>query len=151
LARAFAEGVSSGSERITVGVQHFFRTLEVNGYGTVRVVLWDLGGEHRFRFLAPIFLKGAHGVVYVFDIARDETFLDLEDWRSVAESVLGRVPSVLVGNKKDLEELRTVPREVAENYARAHGFIGYYEVSAAKLLDVEKPFLDLVVAILARG
>jgi len=150
LARVFTGNPFNASERITVGIQHFFRKLSFDNIGEVSVAIWDLGGEHRFRFLAPAFLRGARGLMYVYDITREETFAEIENWRRIAEQVLGPVPSVLVGNKKDLEEYRMVPRELAEDYARTHSFIGYYEVSAKQQLDVEKPFLELVKAALAK-
>jgi len=151
LARVFSGDRFDARERITVGIQHFFRRLNLDGIGEVRVVIWDLGGEQRFRFIAPVFLRGSKGVIYVYDITRLETFGEIENWRKIAEQVLGPVPSVLVGNKKDLEEYRVVPRELAEDYARTHSFIGYYEVSAKQQLDVEKPFLELVRVVLSRG
>lgn len=148
IARVFSEGVFSETERITIGIQHFFRKIKWEDGKNITVSIWDLGGEHRFFFLAPVFLKGARGVVYVFDITREETFLEIENWRRVVENTLGPVPSILIGNKKDLEDLRMVPRESAEEYARVHSLLGYFEVSAKQLIDVEKPFLFLLKYIL---
>ncbi|MGC9095741.1 MAG: Rab family GTPase [Infirmifilum sp.] len=148
LARVFTGGSFNESERITVGIQHFFKKLRwVNGT-EVTISIWDLGGEHRFFFLAPAFLRGARGVVYVFDITREETFIEIENWRRVVEDTLGPIPAVLVGNKKDLESLRMVPRETALEYARAHNLLGYFEVSAKQLIEVEIPFLFLIKYIL---
>ncbi|MGC9107941.1 MAG: hypothetical protein ACP5IE_07115, partial [Infirmifilum sp.] len=66
----------------------------------------------------------------------------------VVEDTLGPIPAVLVGNKKDLESLRMVPRETALEYARAHNLLGYFEVSAKQLIEVEDPFLFLIKYIL---
>lgn len=112
--------------------------------GPVRLVLWDLGGEERFRFLAPVFLRGAKGAVFVFDVTREETFEHLEDWLDVTLATVGDIPRVLVGNKVDLEELRVVPRSYAELYARKRGFLAYCEVSAKAGVNVEAPFMRLI-------
>jgi len=133
-------------QRLTVGVSHYVRDVSVCD-GPVRLVLWDLGGEERFRFLAPVFLRGARGAVFVFDLTREETFEHVEEWLDITLSTIGDVPRVLVGNKVDLEELRVVPRSYAELYARKRGFLAYYEVSAKAGVDVEKPFLKLAEAI----
>jgi len=130
-------------QRLTVGVYHYVKELRTSD-GPVRLVIWDLGGEERFRFLAPVFLKGARGAVFVFDVTREETFEHLEDWLSVVLATVGDIPRVLVGNKVDLEELRVVPRSYAELYARKRGFLAYYEVSAKSGANVNAPFAKLV-------
>ncbi|ABL77490.1 Rab family GTPase [Thermofilum pendens] len=143
LARKFVEGSYNPQERLTVGIQHFFRKIQLDGR-ELHVVIWDLGGEHRFRFLAPAFLKGAKGVVYVFDLTREETFLEIDEWRKITESVLGKVPSILIGNKADLEEYRIVPYNLAREYALSKGFLEYFEVSARTGARVEEAFLFLL-------
>ncbi len=150
LARRFTQNTFSADEKITLGIQHFFRRVNVGGREYM-VAIWDLGGEKRFQFLAPLFLKGVRGIIYVFDITREETFLDLEKWIRVAKNTVGWVPSVLVGNKLDLEEYRMVPRDVAEEFAARHGMIGYVETSAMLGINVEKPFEMLLSRIVEMG
>lgn len=143
LARRFTENRFAADERVTLGIQHFFRRVRLD-HSEYMVAIWDLGGERRFQFLAPIFLKGVKGIIYVFDITREETFLDLEKWVDVSKRTVGDVPSVLVGNKLDLAEFRIVPREAAEAFAERHGMIAYVETSAKLGINVEKPFWILL-------
>jgi len=150
LAKVFSGQQFNPSERLTVGVQHFFTKIYIGGMERT-IAIWDIGGEHRFRLLAPAFLRGSAGVVYVFDITREETFLELDKWRGLVEKVLGGVPAVLVGNKADLKELRVVHRDVAEDYARRYGMLGYFEVSAREMFEVDKPFIVLLQRIISRG
>lgn len=126
-----------------MGVQHFFAKLFIGGEERT-IAIWDIGGEHRFRILAPAFLKGSQGVVYIFDITREETFLELDKWIDIVKLVLGNVPSILVGNKADLQAMRTVFRDVAEKYAERHNMLAYFEVSAKNSLEVDKPFIVLL-------
>ncbi|RLE59082.1 MAG: hypothetical protein DRJ35_06575 [Thermoprotei archaeon] len=149
IARAYATSDFFPNERITLGIQHFFKKVEFNS-NQYYLAIWDLGGEKRFRFLAPAFLKGAKGIIYVFDITREETFLDLTKWIEIARQIVGNVPSVLVGNKLDLEQYRVVKREVAEEFAREQGMLAYVETSAKMKLNVEKPFQILLERILGR-
>jgi small GTP-binding protein len=141
--RLTGEGFSP-RERITVGVTHFVKKVPVeNGYLTFTI--WDIGGEERFRFLAPLFLRGARMVVYVFDVSRYETFLEIDEWRRVVEDTVGRVPGILVGNKIDLP--RAVVRGEAESYALQTGMLGYFETSVATGAGVEEVFWALVRAV----
>jgi len=149
IAFRFTKGVFYETMKITVGIEHFTKIIKIDGK-EVKIVLWDLGGEERFRFLAPVFLKGAKGGVFVFDVTREETFLKLEEWYSIYRQQVGDSPAVLVGNKIDLEEFRVILRDHAEKYAKSKGFIGYYEVSAKNNVNIEKPFIDLIKCILSK-
>ena len=144
LARRLTDGGFSPSERITVGVGHFVKRLETDD-GGLTLVIWDIGGEERFRFLAPLFLRGTRIIVYVFDVSRYETFVEIDGWRRVVEDTVGRVPGILVGNKIDLP--RAVAREEAEAYALETGMLGYFETSVATGAGVEEVFLALVRAV----
>jgi len=150
LARYFTGQQFSPQEKLTVGIQHFFKKLVLDGK-EISVAIWDLGGEHRFRFLAPMFLKGAKGIIYVFDLTREETFLEIEEWRKISEGVVGNVPSILVGNKADLEELKIVPYSLAREYAHSKGMLEYFEVSVAKGINVNEAFIFLLKNIIERG
>lgn len=147
IANRFTGAAFNPVQRLTVGVAHYTRELHFDD-GPVRIVIWDLGGEERFRFLAPVFLRGARGAVFVFDVTREETFEHLEEWLEITVSTIGDVPRVLVGNKVDLEDMRVIPRSFAEQYARSRGYIGYYEVSAKDGFNIEAPFIDLLRVVL---
>ena len=147
LATMFTRGVFEEKQRITIGIQHFFKHLEYNGI-RVSLNIWDLGGEERFRFLAPIFLRGARGALFVFDVTREETLLKIDDWLRIFLRTIGDIPRVLVGNKIDLEEWRLVPRDLAEKFAKEKGFVKYIETSARLGLNVNEAFEALLEQIL---
>ena len=151
LAKVFMGQEFSAHEKLTVGIHHFFKKVEMEDGSQVTLIINDLGGEHRFRFLAPIFLRGVRGCVFVYDITREETFAKLMDWLDVVERTLGDVPKVLVGNKIDIGELRIIPRDVAEKFAQDMGFLAYVETSAKEGINVEKPFMILVKHLLGGG
>ena len=136
-------------QRLTVGTQHFFKEVPRSNKHW-KLVIWDLGGEERFRFLAPVFLKGAKGAVFVFDVTREETFDRLDEWLSIVEKTIGDIPRVLVGNKVDLEEFRLISTDIARDYAKRRGFIDYIETSARTGVNVSKPFDILLDRILAK-
>ncbi|WP_288006376.1 Rab family GTPase [Thermofilum sp.] len=131
--RLIGEGFSP-KERITVGVTHFVKKVPVEN-GDLTFTIWDIGGEERFRFLAPLFLRGARMVVYVFDVSRYETFVEIDEWRRVVEDAVGRVPGILVGNK--IDGVRVVDSGEAEGYAKTHG-LEYVETSASTGVGVDK-------------
>ena len=145
LAKVFTGGSFTELEKRTVGVGHYAKTVEVSGK-LVRMVVWDLSGEERFKFLAPVFLRGSRGVLFVYDVTSRDSFAKLAEWLEVVLRVVGDVPRVLVGNKVDLANYREVEASEARELAEKASFAAYFETSAKTGFNVEKPFLALAEA-----
>ena len=54
----------------------------------------------------------------VFDITNEYAFDNIKTWVESIHERTAKMPFVLVGNKVDLSENRTVPYEVAEGLAK---------------------------------
>jgi len=97
--------------RMTVGVE-FFTVRE----GDVKLIVFDLAGQDRFRPVVKGMGRGASLVLLVFDVSRPSTLHALRDWVKVAGASGAKV--LLVGNKLDLgsrvteDELGRVAREL---------------------------------------
>jgi len=128
--------------KMTVGVDIFMRYIDTPR-GTLRVQLWDLAGQRRFSFLRKIFYKGSHGALFVFDITREKTFSLLDDWIRDFKYLHPKTPIIIVGNKKDLEENRQVPKELGESLATKYD-TEYIEISAKTGENVEYAFQTLL-------
>ena len=64
----------------TTGVD-FLRTVHTSKDGTLcKVKIWDTGGQERFNNLVSSYLKTADGIVFVFDLTSQDSFIDLRDW-----------------------------------------------------------------------
>ena len=119
--------------------------------GPVQVVLtvWDIMGEPTFRdLLKDAYFAEVQGALAVADLTRPETVEALPDWISAVESVSGKVPVVILGNKSDLPAAPGA-REALEALARSN--VVEHHVTSAKSGDgVNKAFATLaVVAVLS--
>ena len=93
------------SYKITIGVDFVSKTLKVDPDLVVRMTIWDIGGQERFRFMAKSFYEGAHGALLVFDLSRTETFYEMQKWLGeLFQSTGPNIPFLLIGNKLDLIE-----------------------------------------------
>ena len=76
----------------------------------VRVCRWDTMGTEQYGGLSPAFLRGANGVVLVYDTTSKETLERLEE--SVREMLKhndsSSVSVCILGNKGDVEDRRDV-------------------------------------------
>jgi small GTP-binding protein len=99
----------------TIGVKVDKKTLTVND-DEVQMFLWDLAGEVSQDKVPLSYFLGAHGIVYVLDLARPMTYQniasDIAYLRSKAKNTIIKI----VGNKKDLltdEQIQKVLDNIA--------------------------------------
>ena len=115
----------------------------------VKLTIWDTAGQERFRTLTASYYRGAQGIILVYDVARRDTFESLEHWLNEVE-IYGPstgVVKVLVGNKADKKEERTVTREEGEEWAKERGML-FLESSAKTCVGITQVFMEVVEKIM---
>lgn len=135
----YCEGIFKHDTRTTVGVG--FASKEVNmNEETIKLQIWDFGGEERFRFILPAYCKGANAAILAFDTTRFQSVRNLPEWVGIIRKNSGNIPMILVGTKVDMDEKRTVKREEGEQFSRKNELSGYYDVSSKTGLNVDTVF-----------
>jgi small GTP-binding protein len=130
---------------MTIGVGFATKTMRTDDGKTVKLQLWDIGGQPRFRLLFPAAKGGARGVILVFDLSRPSTFVKLGDWVRLIRTGLPpnkHVPIILVGAKCDL--CREVMLSAAREFVLRMNLDGYVETSSKASVRVEEPFEKLL-------
>ena len=133
------------SYKMTVGVDFLTKALEYEPSKFVKLHIWDIGGQEKFKFLHRSFYEGAFGAFIVFDLSRHQTFSNMKTWLSEMRSiVIDDIPKVIIGNKSDLipEIGQIIDRSEVEEYAKKEGCF-YVETSAKTGENVENAFLEL--------
>jgi small GTP-binding protein len=97
-----------GPTKTTVGSGLSTRKQVIDGVH-VRLQLWDAAGQERYRSLAPMYYRGAHVAILVYDVTRRASFAELESWLGeLREKGPSDVVIHVVGAKADLEGQREV-------------------------------------------
>ena len=133
------------SYKMTVGVDFLTKALEYEPSKFVKLHIWDIGGQEKFKFLHRSFYEGAFGAFIVFDLSRHQTFSNMKTWLSEMRSiVIDDIPKAIIGNKSDLipEIGQIIDRSEIEEYAKKEGCF-YVETSAKTGENVEDAFLEL--------
>lgn len=132
----------------TIGVDFKTKVLDVDEK-RCKLIIWDTAGQERFRTLTASYYRGAHGVVFVYDVTRRETFNNIETWLEELGHYAGAndVVKMLVGNKSDLVKQREVTRAEGEECARKHALL-FIEASAKTSEGVAQAFDELVQKII---
>jgi small GTP-binding protein len=132
----------------TIGSNFFVKHLKIpNVRHIITLQIWDLAGQDHFKWVRQAFYKGAKGMVFVFDLARKETFDHLNTWIEEVEGTIGYVPRILVGNKLDLIDPseRVIPQQECINFAKQVKTRSYEETSAKLGTGVDKIFYNLTL------
>ncbi|XP_071993523.1 ras-related protein Rab-7b [Engystomops pustulosus] len=130
--------------RNTLGAHILTKTIQLEKK-TIKMQIWDTGGQERFRSLVSSFYKGSDGCLLVFDVTDEESFSSLETWRTdfmnKIQSPVTNFPIIILGNKIDLGG-RQVSRELAVSWCEERKLL-YFEVSAKDNINVELAFETL--------
>ncbi|XP_055899971.1 ras and EF-hand domain-containing protein-like isoform X8 [Biomphalaria glabrata] len=100
----------------TLGVDFQTKMLDIDGQPTA-LQLWDTAGQERFRSVARTYFRRADGVLLLYDVTYERSFLNLRDWvDAIEEGALKKIPIMLVGNKIDARpELEHQGRRVVKH------------------------------------
>jgi small GTP-binding protein len=135
----------SKSYKMTIGVDFLNKEIDIND-SNVKLTIWDVAGQKRFKFMRKNFYSGAAGALLVFDLTREDTFNEaMKKWYPEMVQFLDKdVPFILIGNKVDLIEQigRVIDSENAKKFVESKGSI-YIETSAKTGQNVEDAFIEL--------
>ena len=141
LIKRFAEGTFRETYIPTLGVDFATKVVQI-GEQTVKLVLFDTGGQELLGRLRPYYYRGANGALVCYDVTSKISYESLDNWISEIYLHVGQVPLILVGNKSDLTDQREVSREEAELYAEQKR-LHYVETSAKTGVGVNEMFYSL--------
>jgi small GTP-binding protein len=132
---------------MTIGVQVSTKDVKFRN-AIVKLTVWDIGGQARFKDLRKSYYFGTQGALLIFDLTRQETFNQMENWiKEVNERLEYKIPFMLVGNKSDLiRDGRKLNPQEAKAFAKLHNSL-YLETSAKTGGGVKEAFRELILTI----
>lgn len=114
----------------TVGFEFFNLYINIKGKN-IKLQIWDTCGQEKFRSLITNFYRNASLAMIVYSIDDRKSFENIEDWLSeIRNQTTPDIKIFLVGNKSDLNNLRKVNKEQAENFCFERGLDFFIETSA---------------------
>jgi len=147
LAQKYCFDIFNPSERLAIGVDFYVKTIELQGK-TIKLQIWDIGGEERFRFLLSTYCLGANAAMIIYDITNSKTLDQIPEWTKIVREKASDIPIMLIGNKLNLEEFRELNREEGIEIAKKYNLYSYSEISTKTGQNVEKSFENLTEILL---
>ena len=134
----------------TVGIDYYTKNETINDK-IISIKLWDTVGQERYKALTQNFFKNAEGVMVVYDITKVDSFDNLKFWiNSIKQNMENKniiIPVIIIGNKVDMEDMREISNENAENFAKENNY-KYFETSAKTGEGIDNAVRELVNQVL---
>jgi len=138
--KRFCYNLFNPSERLTIGVDFHVKTIDLHGK-KIKLQIWDVGGEERFRFLLPTYCLGANAAFLLYDVTRSQTLDNITEWTNIVRQKGGPIPIMLVGSKIDLGDARReILREYGIQVAEKNNMASFGEISSKSGQNVDKTF-----------
>lgn len=149
----FIENRFSEDYQMSLGVNFLTKTVTFIDTKNVKRIaslqVWDIAGQARHVSYSHLYLKGALGAFYVFDLTRRETLLQMQErWQAQVLRVSPQCLSILIGNKADLEKDRALSTSQSRKIHEAMHAIDYIETSAKTGENVNQAFQTMTTRIL---
>jgi len=113
LTQRFLTNLFVSDSRMTIGVDFEVKSVDLGGK-KVKLQIWDFGGEERFRFLLPTYVRGAKGGLFFYDVTNYSSLAHIDDWLTVIKREIrneDQFPIIVVGLIPDFNEEREIPAE----------------------------------------
>jgi small GTP-binding protein len=118
LVRRYVDSIFSDKYLTTVGVKIDKRIVTVGGV-EVSLILWDIAGEDDISQVRTSYVRGAAGYLLVADGTRAGTIDVAQSIQRRVEAEVGKLPFVVLLNKRDLQSLWSVSAEHVAALERA--------------------------------
>ena len=111
----------------TLACDYFITNENVEGK-QVKLLVWDTAGQERFRSISTNYVKNARGILLVYSVTDRNSFNNVSRWLDDIVNVIDDFLMILIGNKTDLEEERTVSFEEGKKLANDYR-VPFFETS----------------------
>lgn len=124
----------------TLGYNVYEKRIDFENENSVVFVIFDIGGQEKFRELRQKYAAGANAAFLVYDITNRESFINIPNWYNDLRAFTNNAHFIIVGNKIDIENERQVNREEAEDLALRLQADGFFETSAKADIMINETF-----------
>lgn len=145
LIRRFVERSFTDQYLSTVGVKISRKSITLpNTAQEVKLLIWDIEGQTKFKAIAPSYLQGAAGVLIVGDVTRAETIQHFQEHLELYYQANPKGNAILALNKVDLIDATVADKLHHFLQDNITNVVGIYKTSAKTGSNVDEMFATLV-------
>lgn len=138
-------GYSMTNHLSTMGLEEKYNTYRLSDGSTIASTIFDTNGTERYRYLNEVYFKKVDGCIIVYDITNRRSFDEIENYYipKIKEKCKTKIVTILLGNKKDMEDKRKISFEEGNNLAVKYNFI-FKEVSCVENINIFDSFQKII-------
>lgn len=145
IAQRFCKNVFSNVHTTTIGGAYLQNKVILSNGESVKLHIWDTGGQERFRAMASLYYKDAAAAILTYDITNKDSLSGLTYWieelRTNADNK--DILLCLAGNKCDVPNSeRKLTLSDGKSFAEKYEMI-FYETSAKEGTGITELFTDV--------
>ncbi|MFX1496971.1 MAG: GTP-binding protein [Promethearchaeota archaeon] len=140
----YCHNVFKEDYEMTIGVEFHVKSVESSGK-MIKLQIWLVGGQERFRSLIPMYSCGALGAIFLYDIMNSGSLDCLADHIRLIRQRTRDIPIMLLGssvNSKD--KTREVSWEQGRSLAESYHLSAFAEIPLENEQNVNQAFQTLV-------
>ncbi|MHA1933049.1 MAG: Rab family GTPase [Promethearchaeota archaeon] len=131
----------------TLGIDIYKKEITIQ-QDTIGFHIWKVASSPIFMSLTKLYLEGSDATILMFDLTNTKSLDYLSRYPQFIRNNVGDIPILLVGNKNDLPQERTILQEQGNQFARTHNLLGYIEISAKIGQNCQQIFRNLADRVL---
>jgi small GTP-binding protein len=146
LVQRFYSGKFDDKYKITIGGAYLQKDVKLKNGDTLKLHIWDTGGQEKFRSMAELYYKDSVAAILVYDVSNKESLESLDYWINELRSKIDNTNYIisLAGNKCDLSnEIKELSYNQGKNFCKEKDVPIFYETSAKTGVGVKEIFTSL--------
>ena len=142
LLHRYVNGKFLNTATMTIGVEFLSKQIQMNGI-ICQLILWDISGQDRFRFMIDKYMRGASGALLLFDTTNMTSFVNIGKWVNLVRKYYQNLPILLIAAKCDLDEFSIVGDIYAKKTKERFSMVDFIKTSSKSGMNVELAFETL--------
>ncbi len=142
LTQKFMINLFSEGRDDTIGVDFEVKSLSVENY-KIKLQMWDISGEGKFRAFLPTYISHARGCLFVYDVTEKSSLANINFWLNLVKEELTKeenLPIIAVGIIPDSEKERQITTEEGRRLANLLELDDFIECNIKSGGNIEKMF-----------
>ncbi|KAJ3437926.1 ras-like protein rasb [Anaeramoeba flamelloides] len=129
-------------------IEESYRKQVIVDSETCLLDILDTAGQEDYSAMREQYMQSGEGFILVYSIVARDTFVEIPELKDMILRVKDEsyFPMVVVGNKCDLEDQRSISKDEGLKFAESIG-CPFFETSAKKVLNITESFYEIVRSI----
>ncbi|MFW9773804.1 MAG: Rab family GTPase [Promethearchaeota archaeon] len=135
--------------KLSIGISFEIKEIKIESLN-IKLQIWDLATEERWRVLVPLYCRGALGALLMFEISNSKTLYILPKWIQIIRDNTNNIPLILMGNNDNSNNLSQVSKEQALEFLRSEQLDAYFECNVLTGENLKNVFESLTRMIIKK-